>query len=201
MISLAAATGLIETIESAGQDATKILSSLGLDRRTVADPNGFIPTADFARVLEEAARATGDDCFGLHFGEHYHPKNLGPVMYVVLNSPTFAVGFQNVARYLKVHNEAAEVSFELGEKWAYLRHVLAGLPDESRRQHNEFSLAVGLGTIRLMAGSEWAPVEVQFDHKGPAQTSEQIRVFGAPVSYGQVTNAFVIEPDFFERPV
>ena len=27
--------------------------------------------------------ATGDDCFGLHFGEHYQPKNMGPLIYVV----------------------------------------------------------------------------------------------------------------------
>jgi hypothetical protein len=70
--------------------------------------------ADFARVLEEAARITGDECFGLHFGQHYHPKNIGPLAYVVLNSPTMGVGFENVARYLRVHNEAAEVAFRWG---------------------------------------------------------------------------------------
>jgi AraC-like DNA-binding protein len=201
MISLAAATGLIEALEAAGQDPAEILRSVGLDHRSFADPHGIVPTADFARILDEAARATGDECFGLHFGEHYHPKNAGPVMYVVLNSPTFGVGFQNVARYLKILNSAVAVSFVRGEKWAYLRHQLADLPDESRRQHNEYSLAVGLGTIRLMAGSDWAPVEVQFDHKAPSHTAEQIRVFGAPVTYGHPTNAFVIEQELCERSV
>jgi AraC-like DNA-binding protein len=200
-ISLAAATGLIEALESAGQDPVAILRSVGLDHQRFRDHHGVIPTADFARVLEEAAVATGDEHFGLHFGEHYHPKNVGPMVYVVLNSPTFGVGFQNVARYLKVHNEAAQVSVEPGEKWTYLRHQLIDLPDQNRRQHNEYSLAVGLSTIRLMAGSEWAPVEVQFDHKAPAQTSEAIRVFGAPVSYGQTTNAFIIEQELCERSI
>jgi len=27
---------------------------------------------------KRAAQATGDACFGLHFGEHYNPKNAGP---------------------------------------------------------------------------------------------------------------------------
>lgn len=201
MISLAAATGLIGAIESAGGDPAQILDPLGLDRRVFSNPHGFIPTADFARVLEDAARATGDDCFGLHFGEHYHPKDVGPLVYVVLNSPTIAVGFENVARYLRLHNEAAEVSFVLGEKWAYLRHLLTDLPAESRRQHNEYSLAVALGTLRLMMGSEWPPVEVQFEHQAPARTSEQGRVFGAPVSFGRAANAFVIEHEFCERQI
>jgi AraC-like DNA-binding protein len=201
MISLSAAIGLIEAIEATGRDPAKILDPLGLDRKVFADPHGFIPAADFARVLEEAARVTGDYCFGLHLGQHYHPKNLGPLAYVVLNSPTIGVGFENVARYLRVHNEAAEVSFVVGQPWDYLRHLLSGLPAEIRRQHNEFSAAVGLGVIRLMAGSGWAPVEVEFEHAAPAQSSEHVRVFGAPVSFGRATNGFAVEHEFSGREV
>jgi AraC-like DNA-binding protein len=201
MISLAAAIGLIEAIEATGRDPTKILDPLGLDRQTFSDPHGFIPTTDFARVLEEAARVTGDECFGLHLGQRYHPKNLGPLAYVVLNSPTVGVGFQNVARYLRAHNEAAEVSFVVGQQWDYLRHLLSGVPVEVRRQHTEFSAAVGLGLIRLMAGSGWVPVEVEFEHAAPTQTAEHARVFGAPVSFGRVTNGFVVEHEFSGRQV
>src|SRR5262249_48168165 len=124
MISLAAATGLIEAIEAAGRNPEDGLRPLGLDRGVRSNPPGFIPSLDFARVLDEAARATDDDCFGLHFGERFHPKNIGPLVYVVLNSPTIAVALDNVARYLRVHNEAAHVSFTMDEKWGYLRHVL-----------------------------------------------------------------------------
>ncbi len=201
MISLAAAAGLTERIKAAGGDPDQILRSLGLDRSVLTSPDGFIACSDFARILEEAALATGDECFGLHFGEHYHPKNIGPLAYVVLNSPTLAVGLDNVARYLSVHNEAAEVSFAVEGKWAYIRHSLAGLTAESAHQHNEYSLMVGLSTIRLMAGSQWAPVEVQFAHQAPRQTSEHVRLFGAPVSFGCASNAFVIEREFVERQV
>ena len=112
-ISLSAATGLLETIRAAGANPDQILRPLGLDPTALSKPDGFIASSDFGRLLEAAAQATGDDCFGLHFGEHYNPKNVGPLAYVVLNSPTFAVGFQNVARYLNVHNEAAKVSFDV----------------------------------------------------------------------------------------
>jgi AraC-like DNA-binding protein len=58
-----------------------------------------------------------------------------------------------------------------------------------------------LNTIRLMAGSRWAPVEVQFAHPAPADSSEHVRVFRAPVSFDYPTNAFVIERELFDRPV
>ncbi len=200
MISLAAATGLGEAIEAAGADPGQVLRSVGLDRKGLEDLHGFIPSADFAHILESAAHESGDECFGLHFGERFHPKDIGPLVYVVLNSPSFAAGFENVARYLRVHNEAAEVGFVAGPPHWYLRHAL-NLPTVSHRQHDEYGLAVAVGTIRLMAGSAWAPIEVWFQHPAPARTAEHVRVLGAPVSFGHPTNAIVVERELAERHV
>jgi AraC-like DNA-binding protein len=200
-ISVAATTGLIEAIESAGGNPEQILRACGLDRSTLSKPDAFIACSDFAAVLDEAARATGDDCFGLHFGERYNPKNIGPLTYVVLNSPTIEVALRNAGRYLRVHNEAARVSFAMEGRLGYMRHVLADLGGEDPRQNNEYSMAVGVGLIRLMVGSQWAPVEVQFAHPAPRNTSEHTRIFRAPVSFGLPTNALAIEPEFVERQV
>ena len=200
MISLAAAAGLGDALEAALVDPDQVLRTLGLDRESLEDRQGFIPSADFARVLEAAARESGDESFGLHFGERFHPKDLGPLVYVVMHSPSFAVGFENVARYLRVHNEAAEVSFVTGPPRWYMRHAL-NLSPVSHRQHDEYSLAVAVGTIRLMAGSDWAPIEVCFQHQAPARTTEHVRVFGAPVSFGHAANAIVVERDLIERQV
>jgi AraC-like DNA-binding protein len=200
MISVAAAAGFVEAIERAGRNPDAILRPLGLRRESLSAPDGLMPSAQFTRALEEAARLTGDDCFGLHLGEQYHPKNAGPLAYVVLNSPTMAVAFANIARYLCVHNEAAEVSFERDGRWAYLRYKL-DVPVEQSRQHAEFTAAVGLGLIRLMVGSEWSPVEVQFAHKAPVSTAEHTRVFAAPVRFGCGTNVFVMESDLSDRHI
>jgi AraC-like DNA-binding protein len=201
LISLSAATGLLEAIEAAGANPDQVLRSLGLRRSTISKPDGFIACADFARLLEETARATGDNCFGLHFGERYNPKDVGPLAYVMMNSPTMGVGFQNAGRYLSVHNQAAKVSFDVDGRFAYARHVLADPAIEAPRQHNEYSLAVALNLIRLMAGSAWAPLEAHFAHAAPRQHSEHARVFGAPVSFGHAANAFVIEREFLDRQV
>jgi len=75
------------------------------------------------------------------------------------------------------------------------------VPVDSRRQHEEYSMAVALGTIRLMAGSTWSPVEVQFQHPAPADVSELLRVFGAPVTFGHDDNALVVDDELCERQV
>src|SRR5207249_3255149 len=79
--------------------------------------------------------------------------------------------------------------------------MFARILEEAARQHNEYSMAVALNTLRIMAGSHWAPREVQFAHEAPAHTSEHLRVFGAPVLFGCASNALVMERDFVERQV
>ena len=201
MISLNAATGLIEAISASRGDPDQILHAVGLDRSTLSDPHGFLPFADFTRLLQEAARRTGDDCFGLHFGEQFQPKNIGPLVYVVLNSPTMAVAFDNAVRYLKVHNEGARVTFTYDATSAYLRQSLLGVAADDVRQHSEYSMVVALNTLRLMAGSRWSPREMQFAHLAPVHTAEHVRIFGAPLSFGCDTNTLVIERAFIDKQV
>jgi AraC-like DNA-binding protein len=201
MISVAATTGLIEAIGSAGADPDQVLRALELDRAVLSNAEGFIPCSTFARLLEEAARATGDPCFGLRYGERFNVKNIGPLAYVVLNSPTVARADEHVARYLKLYNQAAKVFFTVEEQRAYLQYVLVDLGLETPRQQNEYSMAIRLNTIRMMVGSQWAPLEVRFAHEAPEQISEHLRIFRAPVLFGYPANAFVIEREFLERQI
>ena len=90
------------TAAGRGGSPEPILREFGLERSSLIDPEGFIVTAKLALLSEDTARATGDDFFGLHFGEGFNPKNIGPVVYVVLNSPTISAGIENVERYLKI---------------------------------------------------------------------------------------------------
>src|SRR5262249_30106029 len=201
MISVAATTGLLETITSTAADPDQVLSALGLNRAVLANPEGFIPCSTFARLLEEAARATGDACFGLHFGERFNLKNIGPLAYVVLNSPTIAIADQHVARYLKLYNQAAKVFFTVDGRRAYLQYVLQDLDIDVPRQENEYSMVSRRNMMRMMVGSQWAPLEVLFAPPPPEQTSEHLLFFGALFLFGYPTNPFVIDRDFLERQI
>jgi AraC-type transcriptional regulator len=200
-ISIAATTGLLEAITDAGGNPDQILRELGLERSALTNPEGFISASILVRFLEQAAQATADDCLGLHFGERYNPKNIGPLIYVALNSPTIGAGIENVERYLKVHNEAAKWFTTVEGGRAYVRHELADLGIEAPRQYNEASMTIALSMLRMMAGSHWTPQEIQFAHAAPHRTSEHTRIFTAPVLFGCATNAFVIDREFLERQV
>ncbi len=182
-------------------DPDRLLRSVGLDSAIFRHADGFIQSSQFARLLEECAHTTGDDCFGLHLGERFNPKNIGPLIYVVLNSPTIAAGFENAARYMKILNEAARVSLRVDGDHAYLEHALADMGIPSTRQNEEYGMTVSLNAIRLIAGSDWSPQEVRFAHELPNQTAEHLRIFRAPAVFGCETNALVTPREFVDRQV
>jgi AraC-like DNA-binding protein len=200
-ISLAAAAGLLEAIKAAGGSPDHVLETVGLDGAVFSQPEGAIAVSLFAQILEEAARATADGSFGLHFGERYNPKNIGPLIYVVLNSPTIAAGIENGARYLHIHNEATKASLIFERDRAYLRFSSDELLINASRQHSEYTMTVAVNTARLMVGSQWAPQEVHFTHQLAAATPEHIRVFRSPILFGCAANTFVMESEFLKRQV
>ena len=200
-ISVAATTGLLDAFADRGTDGDAILRAVGLKDGVLQERDAFVPTAAFTRMLEEAARATRDDCFGLHFGERFDPKDIGALAYVVLNSPTVALAMENVERYVKIHNSAGRASFAIENDGAHLTYVVTKEPSFSRRQHNEYSMAVLVRTLRLIAADDWRPLEVRFEHDAPIDTAEHTRVFGCPVRFGCGTNELIVERDFVERLV
>jgi AraC-like DNA-binding protein len=137
----------------------------------------------------------------LHFGEHFDPKNIGPLVYVVLNSPTIGAGIENVERYLHVYDSSAKWSFEVEGQRGFIRFVLADLDVKDLRQSNEHGMVIVLNTLRMMIGSQWAPLEVQFAHPAPAQITEHQRIFRAPVLFGLGANNLVIERSLTEAHV
>ena len=201
MVSVTVTTGLFDAIAAAGGDPDETLRALGLKRSAFSNPDRFIANATFARLLEEAGRATGDQCFGLHFGENFDVRDIGTLAYVVLNSPTIADAIRNLERYHHIHNDGAVVSFDVDARAAYLRFIAREHPIEPRRQRQEFAMTVMVKVFRLLGEVDWTPKEIQFAHEAPPDTSEHLRVFGCRLSFGCAANAVVVERDFVERLV
>lgn len=201
MIAATVTRGLTEAIAAAGAQPAKLLANLGLDARTLSQEESYLACADFARLLEEAATATGDEAFGLHFGARSNPKEAGPLSYAILNAPTIAAAFDAAARYLHVHNQAIQTSVEATQSLVYLRYAHVNVGLDNPRQLNEYSMAMALNLLRMMAGSLWSPREVQFSHNAPRDASEQIKLFGSPVLYDCPANAIVVEREFYASRV
>ncbi|HEX5607308.1 MAG TPA: AraC family transcriptional regulator [Candidatus Binatia bacterium] len=201
MISSSVTIGLIEALTDAGLAANKVLESLDLDPAVFSRADGFIPCSSFARLLERAAELTGDFAFGLCFGARSNPKNIGALAYAVLNSVTVAAAFGTAARYLHVHNEAAQVTLREANSVSYMTYSVQHLDVHESRQFTEYGIAIALNTLRVMVGSQWSPREVHFAHEPPPTSVEHLQLFRAPVLFSCATNALVMDREFCQQPI
>jgi AraC-like DNA-binding protein len=148
-----------------------------------------------------AAELSGDGSFGLRFGARSNPKNIGALAYAVLNSPTVAAAFEIAARYIHLHNEAAQLSFREESNCSYLCYSLKPLDLDDPRQFIEYGMAAALNMLRVMVGSQWSPREIHLAHDEPPTTSCHLQLFRAPVMFACVTNAIVMDTEFCQRPI
>jgi hypothetical protein len=60
-----------------GANVEDALAKTNLDWRTLNNPGAWIPFDAHAQLLEIAAKATGDDCFGLRISETIDIRDAG----------------------------------------------------------------------------------------------------------------------------
>ncbi len=73
----AAATGLSDFILHKGADVDRIFGISGINPELLLSPTLSLQLTNYCEVLEQSAKLSHCDNFGLHYGQQFHPKALG----------------------------------------------------------------------------------------------------------------------------
>ncbi|MFT4020956.1 MAG: AraC family transcriptional regulator ligand-binding domain-containing protein, partial [Acinetobacter sp.] len=101
----AAASGLGEFIEKKGADVDRVFGISGIDPELLSSPTLSLQLPNYCKVLEQAALLSHCDNFGLHYGQQFQPKALGPIGYIALCSPTLENALKNMVGYFHLHQK------------------------------------------------------------------------------------------------
>lgn len=129
-----------------------LLAAVGLSQNDLPEPINHIAAAAQARFLELAAKAVGDDAFGLHLAEQANPRAAGLLFYAASAAATLGEALDLLARYARIVNEAALVKIVRGPGGVVLEADFAGIPRHQCRQNIEFGLAIVFKALREIAG-------------------------------------------------
>jgi AraC-type DNA-binding domain-containing proteins len=188
----AAATGLSDFISSNGGDVDRIFGVSGINPELLANPTLSLDLVNYCRVMEEAARYSGVDNFGLYYGKQFKPQSLGLIGYIGLSSPTLTDALHNMATDFQWHQHHTLTQMvDIGDCWRLDYQVRHGAI-LCRRQDAELTLGMFLNVIRYALGKNWAPRAVHFEHPRPEQWHEHSKVFDAPVWFEQPYNSLII---------
>ncbi|WP_226911397.1 AraC-like transcriptional regulator QhpR [Gallaecimonas mangrovi] len=197
----AAATGLSDFIGEKGGDADHILGISGVDPELLAQPTLSLNLANYCRVMEEAARHSGCDNFGLHYGKQFKPQSLGLIGYIGLCSNTLESALQNWVGAFPYHQHDTLIRLvDKGDCWRLDYQVRHGAI-LCRRQDAELTMGMVLNLVRHGAGKLWAPREVHFEHPQPEAWHEHCKAFDAQVYFDQPFNSMLIPKRDLQRPM
>src|SRR3954471_9292525 len=170
-----------------------VLARAGLDTAMLSRKGARIPFDAHVALLEHAAAAARDPCFGLHLGAALHPRDLGLIGYLGANAATLGDVLHVAAKYLPLLTEGTRVEVvTTGERVRVEQHLLDAAGASSRQ-------VAGLGAsslvrvARLLTGTMLAPAWIELPFDSRDDETEHRRVLGAPVRLGQPRTAVVLE--------
>ncbi|MEQ8265180.1 AraC family transcriptional regulator [Pseudohaliea sp.] len=180
-----------------------LLKTVGIPQAALTDPNLQVPLHKHCQLMELAAQYHGDDTIGLRIGREVHPKDLGPLGYAILYSPTLLDAIQNFSRYLTVYARGCDMSLEVqGNRAVFTyRYSFAEPTPLERRQEAECTLSMVKHVIEVATGERWHFNSVHFQHSKPHSTRTHEQLFEAPVLFDQPDNQLSFDSSVLKRTV
>jgi len=166
------------------------------------DPDAFIPFRHFAQLLEDAALELGDPCLGLRIGLATHPRDIGPLGFVLLNSPTVGAAVDNLVRYLGFHQTGAEITAKQDRgHWRLAYRVLHPALSDFY-QDAECTIGILVAGMAHLGIGESSPVEVHFRRNAPAHEEAYREALpSVAVRFDQPVDAVLVDPDVADHPI
>lgn len=200
IVLASAATGIVDYIDDMRGDVDRIFGNAGIAPSMAGSPTLKLKLSAFCNLFEEASRITGNDNFGLWFGNQFKPRDLGLWGYATVSSPTLGSALENLVGLFHLHQASSVMNLAEDPGGLVRLEYQIQAPDiVERRQDAELSLGMFLNVFRECYGAAWAPEEVHFEHPCPAESREHESAFGAPVYFSQPTNALLFRPEITDR--
>jgi AraC-like DNA-binding protein len=187
----AAATGFRDFMDQNGGGSDQLFSAVGFDEEQLNDVNLALDLSTYVEMMEKAAGQTGNDNFGLWYGQQFQPDMLGLIGGVAIASPTLGDAMTNLARLFPYHQQATATRFVTDGRMMRLEYRILDGSIVERRQDAELTLGMFVNIFRHCLGANWAPEEIHFEHLKPAGWQDHECAFSAPAYFGQRTNALI----------
>jgi AraC-like DNA-binding protein len=190
---------VVAELDRAGLPAADLLRAVGLCRDQLTEPDAHIPFNAHAMLLENAARALRDPCFGFRLGSAVELTEAGLLAYITLNSHDLGGALRNMCRYLAILTEGAV--FELQREAGEVRLLITLLDPVgmASRQLPEFSATLMVRICDAITDHRARPVRIELRHDLGCPTLP--RQLGLPVIVSQEQFALVFDGASLAAPI
>ena len=203
MTSLIRAATLKNYFEVAQQlelNPQPLLHAVGLSRTMLADPERRIPAAAAVRLLEDSARASGCETFGLRMAESRQLSDFGVASLLLIHQPTLRDALVATMQYRHLLNELLAIHVEERGKTVVIREEFVADVGPSSRQAIELALGALYRLCGFLLGPHWKPHCIVFTHPAPESLLVHRRMFRCPAEFGGDYNGLVCDAADLDNP-
>ena len=198
MVRAATLTHFFEVARECDLNPLAQLRQVGLSRTLLEDPDQRIPVESVVRLLELAAKASGNEHFGLRMAQGRQVADFGVVSLLISHQPTLRDALRATIEYRHLINDSLALKVEDAGAQVILREeILSGQPV---RQANELAIGVLMRLCNAVMGAGWRPASVNFSHPAPRDDSLHRRFFGCPVIFDSEFNGLVCRSRDLDAP-
>lgn len=193
-----------EIVTGLGGDADELLARIQVDPQILKNRHAVIPYRSLVVLLETAASELRCPDFGMRLAKAQGGvKVLGPLEYVMSNSPTVRAAFRYCARYIQVYGTGSQLRSQVGYTpdavLFQLRMLLAGLP--SQPQNVERALLLTQDIALTISHGQVRASEVWLTHSPVADPARYREHFGTEVRFGQRLNGIFFSDRDLDLPI
>ena len=202
LVRAAALTGYFDVAEDLGLQVAPLLRRAGLTRSMMSNPEQMLPADSVIGLLEESARASGCDTFGLRMADERRLSDIGLLSLLILHQATLRHAIGVVAEFRNRINSTLTLQLEEHEDVAFLREHIALNRPLAVRQVSDVALGVLYKMCRSIMLESWRPHCVCFSYERPAADRGLYeRLFDCPLHFRSDFDGIVIENGDLDRPL
>jgi AraC-like DNA-binding protein len=181
-------SGYLEVAAAVGLDGYWMLRRAGISPSMLDDPDNRLPAAAVVRLLEQSARRSGCDSFGLLMAERRTFASLGPISLLLDRLPNAREALLALIELRRHMNDIVTVDLEEAGDTALVK--IGFTPGYAEVQITDVAVALGYTVLTAVSRGRWTPAAVHLVRRAPRDLAPWRRFYSAPVQFANLFNGF-----------
>ena len=187
-------------LDERGFDTETLLQQAGLEPVVLENLEAWLPVLQLCRFLELAVKKTGYEALGLDAGIAPRQKH-SKFSKLVLYSPTLYQSLQAVCSNSAREDTSAKFNVVRDGNFGWLRCGSIEASPEGVRQIETYRYSALLQIIRLAAGPDYLPLQLNLQSSGDNALGKLPLLRGVDVRFGCRGLAIAFDAKLFSRPI
>ena len=199
-VSIFIARMIIEAVEQAGVERTRLLAEVPLEQGRLEDADARLELDEFGRLLAAGIALTGDAAFGLHVVEQMVHGAGNLLADLLAHAPTLREALDACTRFRSLAVDGLSYTADEDDDGFIVRCTIPRSTPPCDRVLAEMAMTGLVRLVRTFIGPHVVPLRASFEYERATDPAEYRRVFGDVLRFAQPETSIAFDRALADRP-